>query len=131
MKSFAPSGITDYEIPDGVTTIGVGAFQDYTEIKNVIIPDSVHSIRQNAFYGCSSLQTIRLPRSIKSIGYYAFDNSVKEVYSKPITPPDGGYSMFGYSLSNKKIYVPTGTRGEYTTKQYWNEYASIIVEYDF
>ena len=63
---------TNYEVPDGVATIGVAAFYDCTSLTSITIPDSVTSIRESAFFGCSSLTSIAIPDSVTRIGDYAF-----------------------------------------------------------
>ena len=45
-------------IPDGVTSIGRGAFSGCTNLTNVTIPNSVTSIGGSAFYNCTSLTEI-------------------------------------------------------------------------
>ena len=72
LNSFAPYGLTEYSIPEGVTSIGEIAFQGYSSLESISIPDSVTSIRDYAFRGCSSLESITLPDSVTSIGYSAF-----------------------------------------------------------
>ena len=47
--SFARSGIQKVDIPDGVTTIGYGAFYHCDDLKEVNIPSSVTDIGENAF----------------------------------------------------------------------------------
>lgn len=47
--SFARSGLTTIEIPDGVEKIGYGAFYHCDDLTQVTIPDSVKEIEANAF----------------------------------------------------------------------------------
>ena len=54
--SFAPSGLTTYTIPDGVTSIGDWAFASCSKLTSITIPDSVTEIGVCAFSGCSSLE---------------------------------------------------------------------------
>jgi len=58
-------------IPDGVTSIGSGAFNS-TGLTGITIPDSVISIGQGAFYNCKNLIEITIPDSVISIGRVAF-----------------------------------------------------------
>ena len=58
----------DYVIPEGVTSIGDYAFQDYTSLTSIEIPDGVTSIGQEAFYGCKSLKTINYAGTEKQWG---------------------------------------------------------------
>src|SRR5436190_20048474 len=56
--AFYKSSITGVTIPNGVTNIGVAAFQDCTSLSTVTIPDSVTNIGRDAFLGCVSLTNI-------------------------------------------------------------------------
>ena len=55
-----------------VTSIGIGAFLDCSELTAITIPESVTSIGSGAFSGCSSLTTINTPESVTYIGVSAF-----------------------------------------------------------
>ena len=44
------NGMTSYNIPDGVTSIGAFAFAGGFNLESVIIPDSMEHIKANAFY---------------------------------------------------------------------------------
>ncbi len=74
LNSFAPTGLTEYTIPEGVTSIGSSAFDGCSSLASITIPEGVTSIGDYAFYGCSSLATITIPQSVTSIGYYAFEH---------------------------------------------------------
>lgn len=63
-------------LPNGITRIGDGTFQNCASLTNIVIPNSVEHIGSNAFSGCTKLTSFTLPNSIKVIGDYAFDNSV-------------------------------------------------------
>ena len=47
--------ITQYIIPEGVTTIGESAFRNCSGLTSITIPSSLINIESNAFTGCSSL----------------------------------------------------------------------------
>ena len=64
--------IKDYTIPDGVTSIGEGAFSGCSRLTSITIPNSVTSIGKSAFKYCSSLPSITIGNSVTSIGNYAF-----------------------------------------------------------
>jgi hypothetical protein len=64
--------LTEIVIPDGVESIGVGAFSNCSSLTEIVIPDSVESIGDQAFRGCSSLTEIVIPDGVMSIGSYAF-----------------------------------------------------------
>ncbi len=58
-------------IPDGVTTIGEGAFAG-VDLSEIILPDTLTTISADAFYNCEELTDITLPASLTSIGDRAF-----------------------------------------------------------
>ena len=110
LNSFAPAGLTEYTIPDSVTSIGHSAFLGCSSLTSVTIPDSVTSIRFIAFNDCSSLTY---------------------VYCKPTTPPTGVSPMFNNNASGRKIYVPRNSVSAYKSAEGWSNYADYIVGYDF
>ena len=95
LNSFAPYGLTEYSIPEGVTSIGEAAFIGCSSLESISIPDSVTSIGDYAFKGCSSLESVTLPDSVTSIGEAAFLGCSSLA---SITIPDGvtsiGYDAF-------------------------------------
>ena len=74
LNSFAPAGLTEYVIPDSVTSIGEYAFYNCSSLRSVTIPNSVTTIGQSAFQGCSNLTSVTIPDSVTSIGNSAFYN---------------------------------------------------------
>ena len=84
-----------YAIPEGVKTIGKGAFNSaqnllhitypqslktieneafmWCSVQEVILPEGVEEIGAAAFW-CADLKEISIPRSVKEIGEYAFYN---------------------------------------------------------
>ena len=111
LTAFAPYGLTEYTIPDSVTSIG-----------------------NHAFYYCDSLTSVTIPESVTTIGSYAFYHcdSLTSVYCKATTPPAlEGTSVFDSNGSDRKIYVPTESVEAYKSATNWSEYASAIVGYDF
>jgi len=71
-NSFSGSAITEITIPNSVTIIGNGAFQDCRQLVKITIPNSVTSIGNAAFWYCFSLADITIPNSVSSIGWGAF-----------------------------------------------------------
>ena len=66
------SGVSDFVIPDSVTTIGDSAFEYCKSLSGVVIPDSVTAIGKDAFLGCESLSSVVIPDSVTTIGDRAF-----------------------------------------------------------
>ena len=135
--------LTNIIISNGVISIGEGAFDWCEALTNVDVAYSVKSIGGWAFEGCCLLTTITIPESVTSIGEAAFCDctSLRSVYCKAVIPPIGDTRMFSYyeHTSNEygykpigcTIYVPRNSVGAYKAKEYWNDYASYIVGYDF
>jgi len=64
--------VTSVTVPSSVTSIGKGAFAEWTGLTNVSIPNSVTSIGEAAFVGCTALISVSIPESVTSIGDAAF-----------------------------------------------------------
>jgi len=58
-----------FVIPQGVTSVGIGAFQGCRALQSVLIPNSVTSIGGNAFNGCSNLKTVRIDDGTVSLTF--------------------------------------------------------------
>ena len=61
-----------FDIPEGVTRIGYGAFSHCRMLTRVTIPDSVTLIGDHAFALCYSLTNLQIPDSVTTIGVWAF-----------------------------------------------------------
>ena len=105
--AFAPAGITEYNIPDSVTTIGGFAFGWCYSLTSVTIGDSVTTIGQYAFYDCDSLTSVNIPDSVTIIGFSAFENCDSLT---SVTIPDSvttiGERAFAYCDSLTSVNIP-------------------------
>lgn len=68
---FAPKGITEYSIPEGVKIIDSYAFSWY-EIEEVSFPEGLEYIGGDAFCECKNLKSVTLPSSLQELHSYAF-----------------------------------------------------------
>ena len=91
LYSFAPYGITEYTIPQGVVTIEDSSFE-HSNLKVIIIPEGVERIEAHAFAATSftdyhiesPLEYVYLPSTLKYIDGYAFlyNKNIKAFYGK-------------------------------------------------
>ena len=58
LVAFAPSGLTQYTLPDKIKVIGHDAFQNCYGLKSVTIGKGVTTIDGYAFYGCTGLNEV-------------------------------------------------------------------------
>ena len=74
LVSFAPSGLTQYTIPDNVKVIGDYAFYYCEALASVTIPNGVTTISDYVFADCYGLNKVTIPNSVTTIGDWAFDD---------------------------------------------------------
>ena len=72
--------LTDPVIPEGVTSIGSGAFMCCSGITEFVLPEGITTIENNAVSGCHGLTRLVLPLSVKTIGNTCFDDCPQLVY---------------------------------------------------
>jgi hypothetical protein len=105
-----------YTVPDTVTSVGVGAFDDCASLTAVTIPDSVTSIGDYAFQDCASMVTVTIGNGVTSIGDEAFlDCSSLQKISFQGDAPTPGFDMFGGTSAAATVYYLPDTTGWSTT----------------
>ena len=81
--------------PEGVTSIGNGAFSGCSSLTSVTIPTSVTSIGSSAFNSCTSLTSVTIPEGVTSIGNAAFDYCISLT---SVTIPSSVTSIDNYAF---------------------------------
>ena len=132
--AFAPAGLTETTLPDGVTTINAGVFANNTALKTVNLSAELTTVEARAFKGCAALPIIRFRTQIASIGEEAFKgcSALRSVYSDAVTPPSVGTDAFANCHESLAAHVTAGNIDAYeaspawsalnvTTGQPWNE----------
>ena len=59
-------------LPESITRIEAGAFEDCENLTEIIMSDKVTEIEEHAFEGCEKLKNFKFPSSLKSIRKEAF-----------------------------------------------------------
>ena len=101
---------------------------DGKEVKDIVIPESVSSINPGAFQNCSSLTSVTIPEDVTSIGNYAFFGcKLRNVLVKSSTPPlVGRYDVFSnMTCYHTTLYVPTDTWDAYAYDDSWYKFINI------
>jgi len=118
----------EYVIPDGVETVGAGAFNGCTEVTSVILPSSVVTIDYAAFWNCQ-LQSVTIPAKVDSIGIITFGycplTSVINYSEKPQKLHSDSIAFEGVDLSSCTLYVPKKSIAAYKAANLWKDFGSI------
>ncbi|MDE5859049.1 MAG: leucine-rich repeat domain-containing protein [Oscillospiraceae bacterium] len=101
---------SEYKVPAGTEIIGIGAFFECYNIKEITLPKSVKEIQSSAFGLMGSLEKINIPAEVEEIPYRCFVccYDLKEVYI-----PEGsklkkiGYDSFSPANGTLEITIPS------------------------
>lgn len=69
MVLFAPAGIAEYTVPDGVKLIDKKVFYNNKELKKLVLPEGVEELREMAISE-SAIEELTLPSTLKTIDLY-------------------------------------------------------------
>ena len=94
-------------VPEGIHTIGEGAFKGCVSLKKVILPRGLKYILRDAFKGCRKLEEVEIPDGVVYIGAYAFHrcHELKKVLLPP-SVEELGDCAFLYCDSLKEARIP-------------------------
>lgn len=120
--AFAPAGLTETTIPDGVTHINAGVFANNTTIKTINLSAELTTVEARAFKGCTSLPIIRFRTNIASIGEEAFKgcSALRSVYSDAVNPPSVGTDAFVNCHASITAHVTSGNIATYEASAAWS-----------
>lgn len=106
------TSLTNIHFPASVTRIGQFAFQNCSSLSNPDFPEGLISIEWAAFQGCSSLTHIKIPNHVSDIGDAAFQGCTQltEVVmpTSPIIIYSGFNSVFADCINLSSITIPEG-----------------------
>ena len=92
-------------IPEGVTSIGEGAFRCHG-LTTITIPESLTSIGEEAFRWCNELTSVLIPESVTSIGKYAFSGCEKLADESGLVIING--ILFDSFGEKESVIIPEG-----------------------
>ena len=147
LVSFAPGGgITEFQTPKGVSSIGPYAFYECKDLKTLIVSDGVEKIDERAFE-LSGLKNLLLPETLREVGYRFLSgtsvaslslpskvqiindiNHVETITAIEINntiPASISDDAFGIN-STYPIYIPTGSLSLFSSA--WPSYAGRLRE---
>jgi hypothetical protein len=91
-------------IPDTVTNIFGGVFENCRSLQSVQLPATLETIYGATFSGCSSLRSVQLPSTLKHIGEGAFMGCALT----SLIIPDGVMAIGDYAFSGETFETGTG-----------------------
>ena len=121
--------LTAVIIPESVTSIGDDAFAICEGLTSVTIPNSVTSIGASAFSYCESLTSVTIGNGVKSIGEYAFawcSNLITVVCHAAIVPSIDENVFYEVPTSSAVLYVPAELIDDYKAADQWKEFGTIL-----
>ncbi len=112
----------EYDVPEGVETIGDFAFLNADNLERLTLPQSVKKIGKNVFEGCFDLEKVEIPAGVVEIDPQAFSgsNNISEIRVDEANPfyssQDGvlfdknqtKLILYPTVKSEKKYAVPAG-----------------------
>ena len=123
--AFYESGLENINIPAGVTTIGMGAFEDCFNLSGVTFEkdSKLTEIESGTFSCCVKLTSIEIPAGVTSIGSGAFNICEKLgsiTFTGNTAPELEADNVFDECAALTAIHVPCGADG-YTAANGWPE----------
>ncbi len=110
-------GIT---IPEGIITIGNGAFEDCSSLASVSISESVTTIGDNAFKESSNLEFLHIPSAVQTIGENSFNfHTLLEVTR--------GSEAMDYAINNEYRFILSGEND--STDHPWAVVGKVLYAY--
>ncbi len=110
---YKQTDMTEYVFDQGISEIGDFSFAR-TGLTSITLPDGLETIGYGAFYHCDALSEVEIPASVRTIEPYAFadtpwlTNWMKGSGDEFLIVGDG--ILLAYRGSNSKIEIPDGVR---------------------
>ena len=104
---------TSYTVPNSVSAIGAYAFGSVMTprtgaLTDIILPNGLTSIGEGAFKNSSNLRNVNIPSTVTSLGRYAFESATSVA---SVSLPEGlltiGDGAFAFATSLSQLVIPT------------------------
>lgn len=109
---YQDADLTEYELEEGIEEIGEFAFAR-TSLSSMTIPEGVTTIGYGAFYHCDLLTEVTIPASVTRIEPYAFDKTPWVENMDTATYPFmivGDGILIAYMGSDSVVNIPDGVK---------------------
>ena len=108
--AFRGSDIASVEMPNTVKRLGVHAFADCRNLKNVTLSSSLTLIPMGAFSGCEALEELQVPASVKKVADLAFEASGLKEMELPMGVESVGAGAFFNCQQLEKLAFPNSLK---------------------
>ena len=95
--AFSGSNLKSVVIPQGVVSIGMGAFSECKQLKSISIPSGVTDMGAFTFEGCLSLEHVDFQPGVTNIEDYAYEGCKN---LKKVVVPEGVVEISKYAFAN-------------------------------
>ena len=138
----ADKGLTEYIVPDCVTSLGYMVFANKKYLEEVKMSDNITHVEGIGYLFCYShnLKTVTVSARMEDLGYDPFGtsgyecSSLETIYMRAPTPPAITYNRaegIPGSYENLTIYVPQDSYDAYMSSQSWSPYREYFEPYDY
>lgn len=105
----AGNGLTTVTLPDGLQSLGRGAFDSCTSLTNTTLPAAITAVPGKCFADCTKLLTADYKGEVTTIGEHAFEGC-KSLVTAPIpaTVTELGASAFNGCVALTDVTLPAG-----------------------
>ena len=128
----AKKGVIEYEVPEGIQSIGYEAFSQSQELETIILPDTVKELGGYAFSCCPKLKKVVLSSNLETVDRYnpfLRSYNLEEIYFRSYFPPKYSDTQFwAGDCERLTVYVPEESLDLYKQSG-WSQYAPYMVGY--